>query len=154
LTTYGIGEEHTHAEWTSIARQLIHRGYLVQDIANYSVLKLTPLALPILRGEAQLELAVPRTREKTVKKKAPKSTINLNTDELRLFETLREIRKHLAEESKVPPYVIFGDASLVEMCRDRPATNEEFLEITGVGQVKLERHGETFLEAIARDEAN
>ena len=152
LTTYGIGEEHTHAEWTSIARQLIHRGYLVQDIANYSVLKLTPQALPILRGEAQLELAVPRTRDKTVKKKAPKSTINLNTDELRLFETLREIRKHLAEESKVPPYVIFGDASLVEMCRDRPATNEEFLEITGVGQVKLERHGETFLEAIARDE--
>ncbi len=153
LTTYGIGEEYSHAEWTSIARQLIHRGYLVQDIANYSVLKLTPQALPILRGETQLELAVPRTREKTVKKKAPKSTINLNTDELRLFETLREIRKHLAEESNVPPYVIFGDASLVEMCRDRPATNEEFLEITGVGQVKLERHGETFLEAIARDEA-
>jgi ATP-dependent DNA helicase RecQ len=153
LTTYGIGEEHTHAEWTSIARQLIHRGYLVQDIANYSVLKLTPQALPLLRGEAQLELAVPRTREKAVKKKAPKSTINLNTDELRLFETLREIRKHLAEESNVPPYVIFGDTSLVEMCRDRPATNEEFLEITGVGQVKLERHGETFLEAIARDEA-
>ena len=51
LTTYGIGEEHTHAEWTSIARQLIHRGYLVQDIANYSVLKLTPQALPLLRGE-------------------------------------------------------------------------------------------------------
>ena len=53
----------------------------------------------------------------------------------------------------MPPYVIFGDASLVEMCRDKPANSEEFLNITGVGQVKLERHGETFLEAIARDEA-
>ena len=152
LTTYGIGEEHSHAEWTSIARQLIHRGYLVQDIANYSVLKLTPQALPLLRGEAQLELAVPRTREKQVKKKTPKSSIVLDDDELRLFETLREIRKHLAEEAGVPPYVIFGDAALLEMCRDKPATSEEFLNITGVGQVKLERHGETFLEAIARDE--
>ena len=154
LTTYGIGEEHTHAEWTSIARQLIHRGYLVQDIANYSVLKLTPQALPLLRGEVQLELAVPRTQEKPLKRKAPKSSIALDDDELRLFETLREIRKHLAEESNVPPYVIFGDASLVEMCRARPATDEQFLDITGVGQVKLERHGEIFLEAIARDEAD
>jgi len=152
LTTYGIGEEHSHAEWTSIARQLIHRGYLVQDIANYSVLKLTPQALPLLRGEQELELAVPRTREKLAKKKAPKSSIALDDDELRLFETLREIRKHLAEEAGVPPYVIFGDAALLEMCRDKPANSEEFLNITGVGQVKLERHGETFLEAIALDE--
>jgi ATP-dependent DNA helicase RecQ len=153
LTTYGIGQEHSHAEWTSITRQLIHRGYLVQDIANYSVLKLTPQALPLLRGEAKLELAVPRIREKTVRKKAPKSTISLDENEMRLFETLREIRKQLAEDSGVPPYIIFGDASLVEMCRERPASNEDFLEITGVGQVKLERHGEIFLEAIALDEA-
>jgi ATP-dependent DNA helicase RecQ len=153
LSTYGIGEEYTHAEWTSIARQLIHRGYLVQDIANYSVLKLTPQALPLLRGEEELELAVPRIREKQVKRKTPKSSIKLDDDGLRLFETLREIRKQLAEEAGVPPYVIFGDASLVEMCRDKPANSEEFLNITGVGQVKLERHGETFLEAIARDEA-
>jgi ATP-dependent DNA helicase RecQ len=153
LTTYGIGQEHTHAEWTSIARQLIHRGYLLQDIANYSVLKLTPQALPLLRGEAQLELAVPRTREKTLKKKAPKSSIKLDDNELRLFETLREIRKQLAEESNVPPYVIFGDATLVEICRTRPSSDEEFLDITGVGQVKLERYGEIFLETVARDEA-
>ena len=154
LTTYGIGEEHSHAEWTSITRQLIHRGYLVQDIANFSVLKLTPQALPLLRGEAQLELAVPRTMEKPEKKKALKSSINLDDDELRLFETLREIRKHLAEESNVPPYVIFADTTLVEICRARPASNEEFLDITGVGQVKLERYGEIFLETVARDETS
>ena len=154
LTTYGIGQEHTHAEWTSIARQLIHRGYLLQDIANYSVLKLTPQALPLLRGEEQLELAVPRTREKiTEKESAEVEHQALNDDELRLFETLREIRKHLAEESNVPPYVIFGDATLVEICRTRPSSNEEFLGITGVGQVKLERYGEIFLETVARDEA-
>jgi len=153
LSTYGIGQEHTHAEWTSITRQLIHRGYLVQDIANYSVLKLTPQALPLMRSEAKLELAVPRIRENTVKKKAPKSSIVLDDNELRLFETLREIRKKLARDSNVPPYVIFGDATLVEICSARPANKEEFLEITGVGQVKLERFGEIFLEAVAMDES-
>ena len=153
LTTYGIGQEHTHAEWTSITRQLIHRGYLVQDIANYSVLKLTPQALPLLRGEAKLELAVPRIQEKVAKKKMPKSSINLDDKELRLFETLREIRMKLAQDSNVPPYVIFGDATLVEICRVRPANSEEFLDITGVGEVKLERFGEIFLEAVALDDA-
>jgi ATP-dependent DNA helicase RecQ len=153
LTTYGIGQEHTHAEWTSITRQLIHRGYLVQDIANYSVLKLTPQALPLLRSEAKLELAVPRIQEKVAKKKLPKSSINLDDSELRLFETLREIRMKLARDSNVPPYVIFGDATLVEICRARPASSEEFLDITGVGEVKLERFGEIFLEAVAMDDA-
>jgi ATP-dependent DNA helicase RecQ len=148
LSTYGIGAEHSHAEWTSIARQLIHRGYLTQDIANYSVLKLAPPALRLLREEDSLELARPRTREKP-KKKAPRSAVELGEDDLRLFESLRAVRKRLAEEQGVPPYVIFGDASLVEMCRERPSSEEEFLNITGVGQVKLERHGDTFLEAIA-----
>jgi ATP-dependent DNA helicase RecQ len=148
LSTYGIGAEHSHAEWTSIARQLIHRGYLTQDIANYSVLKLAPPALRLLREEESLELARPRTREKP-KKKAPRSAVELGEDDLRLFESLRAVRKRLAEEQGVPPYVIFGDASLVEMCRERPSSEEEFLNITGVGQVKLERHGDTFLEAIA-----
>jgi ATP-dependent DNA helicase RecQ len=153
LTTWGIGLEHTHAEWTSMVRQLIHRGYLVQDIADFSVLKLTPQALLLLRGEETVELARPRIKEKTAKKKVTKAAPELGEDDLRLFETLREIRKHLAGEQGVPPYVIFGDASLLEMCRERPSNEEEFLNITGVGQVKLERHGESFLEAIARDQA-
>ncbi len=153
LTTWGIGLELTHAEWMSIVRQLIHRGYLVQDIADYSVLKLTQPALSLLRGEETLELAVPRISEKPVKKKVSKSTVELSEDDLRLFETLRELRKYLAQEQGVPPYVIFGDAALMEMCRERPSNAREFLEINGVGQVKLERHGDSFLEAIASDEA-
>jgi len=66
-----------------------------------------------------------------------------------LFETLRELRKRLADERGVPPYVIFGDATLVEMSRRRPASDAELLDINGVGQVKLERHGEAFLQTIA-----
>jgi ATP-dependent DNA helicase RecQ len=154
LTTYGIGVEYSAIEWTSIVRQLIHRGYLLQDIANFSVLKLTPQALRLLRAEERLELARPRVQEKHKKKRRKSGPVaDLNDDDLRLFETLRELRKQLAAEQGVPPYVIFGDAALVEMSRERPANEDQFLEINGVGQVKLERHGNTFLEAIACDEA-
>lgn len=152
LSTWGIGLELSHAEWLSLVRQLIHRGYLVQDISDYSVLKLTPPALKLLRGEEAIELARPRIDEKPVKKRASKATANLSEDDLRLFETLRELRKHLALEQGVPPYVVFGDAALLEMSVERPCSGEEFLGITGVGQVKLERYGETFLEAISCDE--
>ncbi len=154
LTTYGIGTEYSAAEWMSIVRQLIHRGYLIQDIATFSVLKLTPRALGLLRAEETLELARPRVVEKIKKKKKRSGPVeDLSEDDLRLFETLREIRKQLAAEQGVPPYVIFGDVALVEMSRDRPSNEDEFLEINGVGQVKLERHGAIFLEAIACDEA-
>jgi ATP-dependent DNA helicase RecQ len=153
LSTYGIGAEYSAAEWMSIVRQLIHRGYLVQDIAAFSVLKLTPRALSLLRAEERLELARPRVQEKLKKKKRKSGPVeDLSEDDLRLFETLREIRKQLAAEQGVPPYVIFGDVALVEMSRERPSNEDEFLEINGVGQVKLERHGAVFLEAIACDE--
>ena len=152
LTTYGIGLEYSHAEWISLVRQLIHRGYLVQDIAAFSVLKLTPQARQLLRNEESLELARPRVQAKKAKKKKSAAAIELSEDDLRLFETLREIRKQLAVEQGVPPYVIFGDAALVEMSRERPSSEDEFLEINGVGEVKLERHGTVFLEAIASDE--
>ena len=153
LTTYGIGMEHSAAEWLSIVRQLIHRGYLIQDIATFSVLKLTPQALRLLRAEESLELARPRVQEKPKKNKRKSGPIaELSEDDTRLFETLRELRKQLAVEQGVPPYVIFGDAALVEMSRERPSNDGEFLEINGVGQVKLERHGAMFMEAIACDE--
>jgi len=148
LSTYGIGADRGDAEWTSIIRQLIHRGLLTQDVANYSVLKLTDEARPLLRGEATLELAKPRIRE-TSRHKTPRSAIHLDDNDLPLFNRLRELRKEIASQQGVPPYVIFGDASLIEMSQRRPRNEHEFLEITGVGRVKLERHGATFLEIIA-----
>ena len=152
LSTYGIGMEHSHAEWMSITRQLIHRGYLVQDIAAYSVLKLEPPALRVLKGEETVELARPRIREKK-KKKPAAAAIDLDRGGLQLFERLRTLRKRLAEESGVPPYIIFGDATLSEMAQMCPTNESELLQINGVGQVKLERHGAAFLEVIAEDRA-
>jgi ATP-dependent DNA helicase RecQ len=148
LSTYGIGLEYSHAEWLSIVRQLIHRGYLVQDIAAFSVLKLAPPAGRVLRDEERVELARPRVKEKA-RRKPVREALELGPDDLQLFEKLRELRKRLADERGVPPYVIFGDAALIEMCRRRPGNETEFLEISGVGQVKLERHGEAFLHTIA-----
>jgi ATP-dependent DNA helicase RecQ len=151
LSTYGIGMEHSHAEWMSIARQLVHRGYLVQDIAAYSVLKLTPEALRVLRGEQEVELARPRIREKA--KKKPAVTLELGPPDQELFEKLRELRRRLAEEAGVPPYIVFGDAALVEMSRAKPRNEEEFLAVNGVGKVKLERYGEAFIQVIAGEGA-
>jgi ATP-dependent DNA helicase RecQ len=153
LSTYGIGPEHSHAEWMSIARQLIHRGYLIQDIAAFSVLKLTPASGRVLKGEETVVLARPRVKERAAAKRRPAATATaeLGPADSDLFEKLRELRRQLADEAGVPPYVVFGDAALVQMSAERPANKSEFLEINGVGQVKLERYGEAFLDVIAND---
>jgi len=147
LSTWGIGAHFSVQEWTSLLRQLIHRGYLEQDIARYSVLRLTPAARPLLRGEESLELAKPRIRT-PAKRKPPKAAVGAGKYDETLFEALRALRKSLADAQGVPPYIIFGDATLVEMSRDLPASPAALLEITGVGQKKLERYGEEFLAVI------
>jgi ATP-dependent DNA helicase RecQ len=148
LSTYGLGSDRSEQEWTSIIRQLIHHGYLVQDIANYSVLKLTEAARPLLRGEQTLQLAKPRIRELTKRQRPAADTAHGPYDEL-LFDQLRELRKHIAAVQGVPPYIVFGDASLLQMARDKPLAEADFLAITGVGQHKLEKYGGDFLAAIA-----
>ena len=147
LSTYGIGNDHTDAEWTSLFRQLIHRGYLVQDIASYSILKLTPEARPLLKGEAKLELARPRIRERNKKKRKLVAPVE-GRDEM-LFELLRELRKDLAREEGIAPYMVFGDAALTQMAILLPSNRDEFLDINGVGASKLEKYGDVFLKEIS-----
>jgi ATP-dependent DNA helicase RecQ len=146
LSTFGIGADLGVHEWASLLRQLIHRGYLEQDIARYSVLRLTPAARPLLRGEETLELARPRVKTPPTRK-PPKAAAAVRHDEA-LFEALRALRKSLADAQGVPPYIVFGDATLVEMARELPDTPAALLSISGVGQKKLERYGEAFLQAI------
>ncbi len=158
LSTYGIGAEVSRDHWQSLIRQLIHRGYLTQDIARFSVLKLTAKAQPLLRGEEPLVLAKPRTRVPTKKqRKAAVRSVRaaglagLDVDE-ELFEQLRALRKRLADAQRVPAYVVFSDATLAEMAARKPRTEADLLEVGGVGQTKLERYGEAFLEVIAGGE--
>ncbi|TVO77855.1 DNA helicase RecQ [Sedimenticola selenatireducens] len=154
LSTYAIGADKTEVEWSSLIRQLIHHGYLLQDIEHYSVLRLTPESRPVLRGEKTLQLALPRIKEKVQRKaKAPKGAAEIGPYDEELFERLRTLRKSLADEANVPPYVVFGDNSLLLMARDKPTEVDEFLAISGVGQAKLERYGDEFMNAIALHEA-
>jgi len=149
LSTYGIGKELSRDAWGSLIRQLVHLDYLKQDMANYSVLKLTESARPLLRGEQSLILAKPRVKTKPAKKPGPgrKRFEGLDYDE-DLFQALRELRKRLAKEGNVPPYVIFGDATLVEMAAHHPTDERAMLSINGVGEIKLERYGADFLKVI------
>ncbi len=149
LSTYGIGADTTREEWHSIFRQLIHLGYLEQDIANYSILKLTSRAKSILRADETLMLAKARIKVSgggsSKSKGLAASTVNYDKD---LFEKLRLLRKTLAKKAGIPPFMIFSDASLIEIAATLPGTEAEFLSVNGVGQKKLTSYGRIFIEAI------
>ncbi len=146
LSTYGIGRDHNQDHWSHLLRQLIHYGYLQQDIGNYSVLKLTEAARPLLRGEIELTITKPRVKPGR-KKRPERKIVGLEYDQ-ELFNQLRILRKQIADRDAVPPYVVFGDASLAEMAATLPTDKEAFLQINGVGQAKLQRYGHEFIEEI------
>jgi ATP-dependent DNA helicase RecQ len=147
LSTYGIGRDVSADGWGSIIRQLVHLGYLEQDLTAYSVLRLTRKAGPLLRGEEALSLARPRVRPLAVKKPARTTISGSNYDE-NLFQALRSLRKKLADAAGMPPFVVFGDATLAEMALNQPVNAEELLRINGVGMHKLGRYGAEFIAVI------
>ncbi len=147
LSTYAIGRELSQDVWGSVFRQLVHLGYLEQDMANYSVLRLTAKARPLLKGEERLVLAKPRLRPAPAKQPAKRGKEDLPYDE-GLFQALRTLRKRLADEQQVPPFVVFSDATLVAMAALRPTTPEEMGRVSGVGAHKLGRYGSDFLREI------
>ena len=151
LSTYGIGRGMSADVWGSVIRQLVHLGYLEQDLAAYSVLRLTAKARPLLRGEERLTLARPRVKSAAVKKVQRSTVSGLSCDE-GLFQSLRELRKRLADEAGIPPFVVFGDATLTEMSAVRPQDADALLRINGVGMHKLGRYGADFL-AVIREHA-
>lgn len=145
LPTFGIGADMDNNQWRSVFRQLVARGYLGVDLEGYGALRLQDKCRPVLRGEESLDLR--RDPGKAARKKAPRKAVPDNIDTV-LFEALRACRKVLADEQGVPPYVIFHDRSLQEMCVLLPRNTQKFSEITGVGESKLEKYGATFLQII------
>lgn len=150
LTTYGIGKDQSQEHWVSVIRQLIHSGLLSQNITRNMVLQLTEAARPVLRGEVSLELAEPRLVQ--VKQKDKGEAVLTRAEDKSLFQALRQLRKHLADEADVPPYVVFSDATLTELARYRPKTEAELLGINGVGARKLERYGAAFLALLRQQD--
>ncbi|MGG4608241.1 ATP-dependent DNA helicase RecQ [Providencia sp. Me31A] len=146
LPVYGIGKEQTNEYWVSVLRQLIHLGMITQNITHFSALQLTEAARPILRGEAALQLAVPRVL--VAKSRNQQNKIYHGNYDKKLFAKLRKLRKSIADEENIPPFVVFNDATLIEMAEHTPTSSVELLLINGVGERKLERFGEAFMTLI------
>jgi len=149
LSTYGIGESESQEYWGGILRHLVHSGYLSQDVGNYSILKLTGAALPLLRGEKQCTMARPRVRKAPDTNSKAARGAGLPYDQ-NLFALLKELRKDIADRAGVPPFVIFHDRTLVEIAANRPESMDMLLEIHGVGKKKCEKYGDQILTLVRR----
>ena len=146
ISTWNIGNDLSVKQWRSLFRQLLVYAYLESDIVNYGGLKLTARAKPLLRGEENLMLREASTAQK--KSRPLKSKVTVEAVDQPLFDALRVLRKTLADEHSVPPFVVFHDKTLLEMVAEQPDSLSEMALISGVGEQKLERFGEAFLSVI------
>ena len=149
LSTFGIGKEFSKEEWRSIFRQLVAGGLLRVDVEGHGGLALTEACREVLRGEKSISFRRDAIRKKGQGRAAARVPLADPQDE-DLFQALRALRLELAKEQGVPPYVIFHDASLLEMAREKPRSEREFSRLSGVGKAKLESYGMAFLEVIDR----
>ena len=152
LSTFGIGKELSQQQWSSVFRQLVAGGFLEADIEAYGGLKLTTLSRPVLRSETEVWL---RRDNEVVKRKVSKAGRGANAKEAYvavsedpLWYLLKDKRTELAREQGVPPYLIFHDSTLLEFLNRRPTNLSQMANISGVGQAKLERYGEAFLQVL------
>ncbi|MEN9402219.1 MAG: ATP-dependent helicase RecQ [Verrucomicrobiota bacterium] len=146
LTTYGIGRDLPRPAWAAIGRELMRLGYLAVAEGEYATLEITPEGREVLRSRTPITLTKPMDLPKA--KRVSRREGDIACDEI-LFEHLRVLRKNLADERKVPAYVVFGDATLREMARRYPTRLSEMEGITGVGEKKRAEYGEIFAEAVA-----
>jgi ATP-dependent DNA helicase RecQ len=144
LSTYGIGGELKRGEWQAIGRELSRLGLVQCAPGKFATLSLTPAGLEALRKRTPIVL----TKQIDIAEKAVRRRAGaIECDEV-LFERLRALRRHLADERAVPAYIIFSDVSLREMARKYPTNSIEFRRIPGVGEQKLKDFGEAFLSEI------
>ena len=145
LASYGIGTDLDNNQWRSVFRQLVARGYLSVDLERFGGLRLETACRPLLRGEERIELRLD-IKVKAAKRQT-KTALALDVD-VALWEALRNCRREFAEERGVPPYVIFHDSALQEMCVNLPRDLNEFSLVSGVGERKLEKYGPAFVRVI------
>ena len=145
VSTWNIGGEFSASQWRAIYRQLVARGLLAVDADGYGALKLTETCRPYLRGEVPLHL---RKDAAKAAERTRRSKPQVAEADRQLWEALRARRKQLAEEEGVPPYVIFHDATLMDMLALRPRDRDEMAAVSGVGDRKLEAYGDAFLAVL------
>ncbi|KAA1194299.1 DNA helicase RecQ [Pseudohalioglobus sediminis] len=145
LPTYGVGKDLDANQWRSVFRQLVARGYLRVDMDRFGALCLEEKCRDLLRGDETIDL-----RRDVARKTARQQTRTALPEDIDvgLWEALREKRRLLAEDQGVPPYVIFHDRTLQEMCAAMPRNAVQFGRLTGVGERKLNKYGDAFIEVI------
>ncbi|KJS34508.1 MAG: ATP-dependent DNA helicase RecQ [Rhodospirillaceae bacterium BRH_c57] len=149
LPTFGVGETESKDTWQSIFRQLVAMGHIVVDVVGHGSLMLGPNVRPVLRGEEKVLLRRDPGRSKTAKgRSSERRTVLDSPQDEALFQALRARRLDLAKEQGVPPYVIFHDATLVEIAKAKPGTLTALGELPGIGASKLDRYGREFLAVV------
>jgi ATP-dependent DNA helicase RecQ len=146
ISTFGVGNEYDRTDWLAIVSELVRLGWLEVDPERKTLI-LTDEGVTALREQRPFAFV---KRPKGKKAKTKKGSIALTGVDDDLFESLRALRKRLADEAGVPPYVVFSDATLREFAHHRPKTLAAFRQISGVGDMKLERYGEVFVSAIVQ----
>ena len=153
LSTYGIGANRSADDWRMLCRALIHQGYLDETTDGYSVLKLNTDSNRVLKKQVSVEIPVSQratalniAEPTAATRKA--ASVELTPTDSSLMSELRSLRKKLADEQSVPPYIVFSDASLRQMAQNKPQTLATFSKISGVGNRKLTQYGEGFTQTI------
>lgn len=146
LASHGIGQDLDNNQWRSVYRQLVARGYLSVDLERFGALKLEEACRPLLRGEETIQFRL--DVKKKPAKRQTKTPLAADLD-IALWEALRECRREFAEDQGVPPYVIFHDTSLQQMCVELPRDMNAFAQVSGVGERKLEKYGPAFIRVIS-----
>ncbi|GAA3972894.1 DNA helicase RecQ [Allohahella marinimesophila] len=152
LSVFGIGQDRSPAQWQSLLRQLIVQGYVYADAERFGALRLHEKSRELLRGETRLSIRedppAPAKGSRPTKS-GGKRSVDVPDEEMDLWEALRACRTRLASEQNVPPYVVFHDATLMQMLTLKPDSEEALGQISGIGEAKLQRYGSDFLATIA-----
>jgi len=150
LPTFAVGKDKSRNEWRSVFRQLYAAGILTLDITGFGRWEVTDAGREVLRGKATIQLRQDTVTygKKAARKAAAAVALGSSEDDQDLFRALRVRRSALAKAEAVPAYVVLPDKSLIDMARRRPATLVEMAEVHGIGEVKLARYGQDFLEVI------
>ncbi len=150
LSVHSLGKDKPKGYWNQLADTLIRQGQLALTADEFRTAHLTPDSLPVLRGEARVQVAHSRAASppSRPRQRPGEQSPELSRTDAALFEALRDLRRRLASEQNVPPYVVFGDVALRAMAHQRPTSDSQFLAIPGVGQTKLKRYGKVFMDLI------
>jgi ATP-dependent DNA helicase RecQ len=149
LSVFGVGKEFSKVEWQSIFRQLVATNLLKVDVVGHGGIQITQLGREFLREKNTILMRKHLGKGAKKTKVKTKSNIGLEGDqEEDLFKKLKALRLEVAKSQGLPPYVVFHDKTLLEMVKVKPKTREDLSEISGVGEAKIKKYGQIFLEAL------